>query len=127
MSSVSWWSSLKATWRSVLSWMHWSKRRQFRRAVLAQTDRALLREQVAQLLALETAALLDHLDSRLLQERQAQERLLYKAMVPLAEALYRMDSQHQELLLEILQGQQPPISQQLGLSIPGSLPLSSGR
>lgn len=90
-----------------------------------------MREQVAQLLALETAALLDHLDSRLLLERQAQERLLYKAMVPLAEALHRQDlmgqdrsQATQEILLELLQATVPPASQQLGLSSPPQLPPS---
>lgn len=79
-----------------------------------------MREQVRALLALETTALLDHLDSRLRTERLQQELLLLQALAPVAQAMQRQDSlaqqRHQEqkeLLLEILQGQQPSARTQI--------------
>lgn len=77
----------------------------------------------------------------LLRELLAEQRhQLWELGLPLADSLTRLDKRllahqlqqaetHQDqvsLLLEILQGQMPPVSQQLGLSIPGSSPLSSG-
>lgn len=112
-------SRIREIWRSVLSWMHWSQRRQVRRvqqeeillARLQVTMQVLVRQQLWEL-GLPLADSLTRLDKRLLahqlQQVQQQQELM-------------------ELLLEILQGQMPPVSQQLGLSTPPQLPQSSGR
>lgn len=101
-------SRITAIWRSLLSWMHWRRRRAER----------LLQQQVEQQILLE-----DLLRS-----------LLWEAMQPMAQALQRLDShqvslgkrqaamqmqqveqasQLQDLLMEVLQGQQPSASSQL--------------
>jgi hypothetical protein len=109
-------SRIRETWRSVLSWMRWRQRR-------ATRLRLEQEEQQHQLL--------------LLMEHQ-QRALLLEALTPVAEAMKRLDQrilasqmqqvEHQqelrELLMEVLQSQVPPISQQLGLSTPPQLPPS---
>ena len=109
-------SRLRETWRSVLSWMHWSRRRQLRRdlereALLAQIQEMvlfLLREQLWEM-ALPLADSLTRLDKRQLaaqlQQTEHQQEML-------------------QLLLELLQSTVPPAYQQLGLSSPPQLPPS---
>ena len=76
------------------------------------------------------------LEAHRLHLQQEQRALLWEMALPLAEALRRLDQRQQagqmqtqadvgnslavteELLLEILQGQMPPVYQQLGLSTP---------
>ena len=72
------------------------------------------------------------LEAHRLHLQQEQRTLLWEMALPLAEALRRLDqrilvsqmqqveldSQQKELLLEVLQGQMIPVSQQLGLSTP---------
>jgi hypothetical protein len=72
------------------------------------------------------------LEAHLLHLRKEQRALLWEMALPLAEAMKRLDQRQQvsqmqqveqqqevrELLLEVLQGQMPPASQQLGLSTP---------
>lgn len=96
-----WSSRLRAMWLSVLSWMRWSQRR---------TQRRWEEEQ-----------------RLLLQMRLQQRMLLMEALTPMAEALQRLDnlqrqgSQQQyehlkyleELLMEVLNSLQPPVSQQI--------------
>ena len=117
----SWSSRTWATLLSALSWMHWSRRRRERQALLQrqQEDRLLLMLQGL-------------LEAHRLHQQQEQRALLWEMALPLAEALRRLDqrilvsqmqqveldSQQKELLLEILQGQMPPVYQQLGLSTP---------
>ena len=105
------------TLRSVLSWMHWSRRRQERR----EQEREILLARVEATLRV----LLEHQARTLMLQ---QRELLWEMALPMAEALTRMDKRNrevqmqqgleQELLLENLQGQMPPVSQQLGLSSP---------
>ena len=110
--------------------MHWSRRRRQRKAL----QQELLLLQVQRLLQVETAALVDHQATlhRLLEQQL--RRLLLEALTPVAAAMQRQDSQvldrHRELLellrlqqeiqLEILDSQQPPlreaIFQELGQS-----------
>jgi hypothetical protein len=111
--------------RSVLSWMHWSRRRQERRAELMYQQEARLR-----------LFLWETLLPQLLAEHRQQ---LWELALPLMDSLKRLDqrtlvSQMQqveqqqeirELLLEVLQAQMPPVSQQLGLSTLPPSPLSS--
>ena len=105
-------SRITAIWLSVLSWMHWRRRREALR--IQQEELLLVRLQVT------------------LQELVRQE--LLEMARPLAEALQRLDhnqqltrsrvqemqaqqvemrSQQEQLLLEILQGQQPTALTQL--------------
>lgn len=111
-------SRIRAMLHSVLSWMHWSQRRQERRAELLYQQEARMR-----------LFLWETLLPQLLAE---QRRQLWELALPLMDALTRLDqrilvsqmqqveldSQQREILLEILQGQMPPVSQQLGLSSP---------
>ena len=117
MRRSSWSSRIRETWRSALSWMHWSRRRQERR----EQEREILLARVEATLRV----LLEHQARTLMLQ---QRELLWEMALPMAEALTRMDKRNrevqmqqgleQELLLEILQGQMPPVSQQLGLSSP---------
>ena len=107
-SGSSWSFRIRETWRSVLSWMHWSQRRQAR----LELERELL----------------------LLQQRVMVRQLLWEMALPLAEALGRLDyhqqltrkrvqvmqqqqvemrNRQEELLLEILQAQQLSAEQQM--------------
>lgn len=110
---------IMAIWHSVLSWMPWRRRRAARAALRLEMQEAR--------------------EERLLLRLEAQQRaLLLEALQPVAEAMRRLDQRilvsqmqqvelHQEvrdLLLEVLQGQMPPVSQQLGLSTPPQLPPS---
>jgi pullulanase/glycogen debranching enzyme len=97
----SWIYRLQEMRRSVLSWMHWRQRKAQRQW---ETEQRLL-----------------------LQIRLQHRMLLLEAMVPLAEALQRLDNlqrtaqeqQHkhlqyqEELLLEVLNSLQPSASQQI--------------
>lgn len=104
---------------SAISWMRWSRRRRERQRQ-EQWER----------------------DKRLLLEMQLQTRaLLMEAMRPLAEALQRLDkrqveehqdlvvliAEHRELLVEILQSQQPPAQQQIYQRIGPQAPMTSSR
>ena len=117
-------SRITAIWLSVLSWMHWRRRREALR--IQQEELLLVRLQVT------------------LQELVRQE--LLEMARPLAEALQRLDhnqqltrsrvqemqaqqvemrSQQEQLLLEILQGQQPTALTQLSPLIGLPLPVTS--
>lgn len=117
------------TWLSVLSWTHWrltrTERERKQEVLLTQV---LLQLQVQQEVQQHQQASLDRLlhSQVLLLERvralpQEQPRpLLLEALQPLAQALLRQDSlavQHQqetrELLLEVLNSQQPEVSEQI--------------
>ena len=117
------------TWLSVLSWTHWRLTRTSRERLAAESLAQVL------LLQLEQQELLYHLEQqqeRLLDSqvelmqrvgslpRQEPRAALLEALPPLAQALQRQDSlavQHQqetrELLLEVLNSQVPPASQQI--------------
>jgi hypothetical protein len=112
--------------RSVLSWMHWSRRKQERQAELLYQQEARMR-----------LFLWETLLPQLLAEHRRQ---LWELALPLMDSLKRLDqrmlvSQMQqveqqteirELLLEILQGQMPPVSQQIGQLLPLTSSRSSG-
>ena len=106
-------SSIRAAWRSTISWMRWRRRRTLR---LSQ-ERELLLEQIS-----------------LLVEQQTRQVLL-EALAPLAAALQRQDSlllqethrlewkaeTAEEILLELLSSQPTPASrmrEELGLISP---------
>lgn len=113
-------SRIRETWRSVLSWMRWSQRRQVRRELQAATEER-------QRLALQA------------QQREMFRSLLWEMALPLMDALTRLDKRIlasqmqgveynlllQEMVMEVLQGQQPPVSQQLGSLIQLSSPPNS--
>ena len=101
MHRPAWISRLWAMWLSVRSWMHWRQRRKARREKQRQ--------------------------EMLFQVEVLARALLLEAMTPLAAALKRMDQrqmdgmhqlykhlqQQEEMLLEVLQNQQPAASQQI--------------
>jgi hypothetical protein len=113
-------SRIMAIWRSVLSWMHWSQRRE-------QRQRELLKV----LLLEERARAYHDLEWTLaLQEAKFRE-LLLQALRPVAEAMHRQDNLAElrqdslaELLVEILQSLQPSAEAQIYPQI-GLLPQTS--
>lgn len=129
-----WSSRITVIWRSVLSWMHWSRRR----AAREETLRLRQLEEIEVLLRQQEIKLRDR-EERLLELAElSQRRLLMEAMFPLAEALHRQDSLHsqqqaelRELLLEMLNSLQPSAEQQISpligqnLRIPSSQSLAS--
>jgi seryl-tRNA synthetase len=117
------------TWLSVLSWMHWRLTRTVRERVQAETlaQVLLLLLEQAEARRQQEASLERLLASQVqLMERvgalpqEAPRQALLEALPPLAQALARQDSlavQHQqearELLLEVLNTLQPPVSEQI--------------
>lgn len=92
-------------WHSVLSWMHWRQRARERRL----QEQAQMREQFRAMLRLQ---------EQRLQEQNRQ--LLLEALRPVALAMQRQDSLHQQqhqqlesLLLEVLNSLQPSAAQQI--------------
>ena len=113
-------SRITAIWLSVLSWMHWRQRARKRE-----------QQQEERLLRLVLWQVADQLERQQIQLRELelqQRRLLVEAMTPLAAALQRQDSlrnqqqtELKELLLEVLNSQQPSALTQLSPLI-GLLP-----
>ena len=105
-------SRITVIWRSVLSWMHWRRRA---RAREQQREERLLR-----LVLWQVADQLERQQIQLRELELQQRRLLVEAMTPLAAALQRQDSlrsqqqaELKELLLEVLNSQQPSALTQL--------------
>lgn len=122
----SWTSRITETWHSLLSWMRW---RQRARAREQQREERLLR-----LVLWQVADQLERQQIQLRELELQQRRLLVEAMTPLAAALQRQDSlrnqqqaELKELLLEVLNSQQPSALTQLSPLIGLRLPEISSR
>lgn len=125
------WYRILAIWASVLSWMHWRRRREQR--LLALVDR-MLEEQDERLLRM--------LDQIVQQQMARQERVLSSLLTrhlmelgrPLSQALSRQDARREEtqqetlsLLTEVLNSLQPTTEQMLLGSRPEQSSISSAR
>ncbi len=109
-------SRLRETWRSVLSWMRWRRRKKaLRQAELQAESQRLEQRQLQQH---------QRLEQLLQQHRQLLEAAthlqLVEALIPVAAAMERLQTRNQELamanqqfLVEILSSLQPSPEQQL--------------
>ena len=131
ISAKRFWYRILAIWASVLSWMHWRRRREQR--LLALVDR-MLEEQDERLLRM--------LDQIVHQQLARQERVLDQKLTrhlmemagPLSLALSRQDARREEtqretvsLLTEVLNSLQPTTEQMLLGSRPKRSSISSAR
>lgn len=105
---------IKAIWLSVLSWMHWSRRRAAREETLR-----LRQLQEIEVLLLQERVRADLEWKLQLQEAKFREALL-EALRPVAAAMQRQDSlaerrqdNLQELLMEVLTSLQPSAEEQI--------------
>ena len=105
-------SRITEIWRSVLSWMHWRQRRQVRR--IQQQEELLLRLQVTvQVLVRQELLEMARPLAEALQRLDHNQQLTRSRVQVMQAQQVEMRNQQEQLLLEILQGQQPTALTQL--------------